>query len=710
MRLDAKEHARSRLERTRARALAAGLAAILVAAGPIPSFAGDAPADPDDGGPHLGRWIVLEMFPDVSEETLDLLSQVTMERSIEAPAGATVEGLLARAYGVWNERVEYRFRLANGLGAGATEIAEGVRVHLPPGPYNSPRDVVTETTLWRAIKDEVPQASDAVIASVVRDVRNEHPGLLRRERSIRAGTELRVPSLPHLVAFRLRPRSEDLAEEIAALLRRDDRVVRAYVDGAYEVSASLELEEECRSLASACAITDSLPWPYRSLLGPSTPYSELVGNGARVRVAIIDSGIPVQSDARRPDSRFRCWSNSRERMASAYANGEDDDGNGYPDDAYGLNAVERRGFPVEDLTREAQYNHGTHVAGIATGRLLPDDLVRAVDKAGVEVMVLKVLGNPDASGSAYAGPDSLRSAIDYAVRYNANIINLSLEGTREFSKSLYEVIRDNPQRLFVIAAGNHRVALDSNPRYPVGFAASMSNVIAVAASDCAGRMWRRDASVGSSYGRATVSLAAPGVCVESTVGEHSRRALSGTSQAAPLVSFAAALLWTKGVEDPTAIKARLMGTVDRSEEMEVYVQSGGILNINRALAVYDDIVVAKDGTPYQGRIVSPEGIGLATNKIQPWAGVAWAARVPKRVRGQIVMSEVPSVPVEEMRVALFKSRPPSTELALSSEDLLSDPVVLERADGTTVTLAAENVAAIIPRSTERPEPTPDPDQ
>src|SRR5438046_2313411 len=65
----------------------------------------------------------------------------------------------------------------------------------------------------------------------------------------------------------------------------------------------------------------------------------------------------------------------------------------------------------------------------------------------------------------------------------------------------------------------------------------------------------------SHYGGRTIDLAAPGVAIESTI-RGGTAVLNGTSQAAPLVSFAAALLASMDVREPIVIKRRLLASVD----------------------------------------------------------------------------------------------------------------------------------------------------
>jgi len=80
----------------------------------------------------------------------------------------------------------------------------------------------------------------------------------------------------------------------------------------------------------------------------------------------------------------------------------------------------------------------------------------------------------------------------------------------------------------------------------------------------------------ANYSKDAVDLAAPGVKINSTLTACRQGALSGTSQATPLVTFAAALLYMRGLRTPQSIKIRLISSVDvfREESEEKRLRSG----------------------------------------------------------------------------------------------------------------------------------------
>jgi subtilisin family serine protease/subtilisin-like proprotein convertase family protein len=254
----------------------------------------------------------------------------------------------------------------------------------------------------------------------------------------------------------------------------------------------------------------------RALKAPAA-WNVSVGTGQTV-VAVIDSGI----DLTHPDLAANLWTNPGE----VAGNGFDDDGDGIVDDVHGVNFIANTGDPSDAL------GHGTHVAGI----------IGAVGNNGVggtginphaRIMPLKFIG-PDGGLTSNAV-----RAVNYAVARGAKVINQSWGGGN-YDPALADAITRAARAgvIVVSSAGNYASNNDAAPFYPANYVTQADNVVTVAAANANGGL-----SNYSNFGATTVTLAAPGDNVLSTLPGGRYGVLSGTSMAAPMVSGAIALLW-----------------------------------------------------------------------------------------------------------------------------------------------------------------------
>lgn len=256
-----------------------------------------------------------------------------------------------------------------------------------------------------------------------------------------------------------------------------------------------------------------------------------------VTVAVIDSGI----DYNHPDLASNIWTNPGE----VPGDGRDNDGNGFIDDVHGFNFITNTGDVMDD------FFHGTHVAG-TIGAVGNNSRGISGVAWNVNLMALKFL---DSNGSGTTS-NAIR-ALNYAVQMGADISNNSWNGGA-YDQTFYEAIQNAGSRghLFVASAGNFGMNTDGNPSYPASY--DLDNIISVAATD-------RYDQIGSfsDYGSYSVDLAAPGVDILSTTPNNTYSTYWGTSQAAPHVAGAAALLWAS---DPSLsvseVKQRILGGTD----------------------------------------------------------------------------------------------------------------------------------------------------
>ncbi len=273
---------------------------------------------------------------------------------------------------------------------------------------------------------------------------------------------------------------------------------------------------------------------------------DVVKESKDIVIAVLDSGVQIDH----PDLKDNIWRNIKEAK-----NDIDDDKNGYIDDVYGWDFINKTGDPGPKFNKgfnEAGVMHGTIVAGIAAARGN-----NALGVSGVtwraKLMSLKVL---DDNGEGRT--DKVVEAIDYAIKHDVDIINLSFVGFGN-SKSLEHAIEraHNAGIIIVAAAGNDQgqgdgYFLDDTPMYPACHDGPIGEnwVIGVAATDALDQK-----TAFSSYGFRCVDIAAPGVSIFTTsiyaplkhyekepFNQYYQGYWSGTSMAVPMVTGAVALI------------------------------------------------------------------------------------------------------------------------------------------------------------------------
>ncbi|MEG3946994.1 S8 family serine peptidase, partial [Microcoleus sp. w2-18aC4] len=303
-----------------------------------------------------------------------------------------------------------------------------------------------------------------------------------------------------------------------------------------------------------------------------------------VVVAVIDTGV----DYDHQDLAANMWTNSVE---IAGIKNEDDDGNGYIDDVRGYDFTNKDPDPMDDN------GHGTHVAG-TIGAAGNNNIGVVGVSPNVSIMPLKFL---DFQGRG--STSDVIQAVDYATKNGAKVINASFGGGG-FSQAEKDAIGDANKKgvLFIAAAGNDSSDNDSEPSYPANY--DLPNVISVAATNYVDQL-----SWFSNYGKNTVDLGAPGGTaavfprdqrdIRSTLPNNQYGWGAGTSQAAPHVAGAAALLLAQNPSlTVTELKNILMTTTDPLPSLQGTTVSGGRLNLRKALnqiSVFTDTNVPISG-------------------------------------------------------------------------------------------------------------------
>lgn len=282
--------------------------------------------------------------------------------------------------------------------------------------------------------------------------------------------------------------------------------------------------------------------------------------------AVIDTGI----DYRHQDLAANMWRNPAEFTGTA---GVDDDGNGYVDDIYGIDAVNHDSDPLDDN------GHGTHVAGII-GAVGNNGLGVAGINWNAQIIACKFM---DASGS---GPVSAAiECLQYLRKLKDDGVDLVASNhswsTSWYSQALYDAINAQRDILLIASAGNEISDNDVNPRYPGSY--SLPTVMAVANTDN-----RDQLALTSSYGKHRVHLGAPGSSILSTTPNDSYALKGGTSMATPHVTGAAALLKAQdGLRSWQQLKNLLLSSGQDLPALQGLTVSGRRLDLFSALTCTD---------------------------------------------------------------------------------------------------------------------------
>jgi hypothetical protein len=201
---------------------------------------------------------------------------------------------------------------------------------------------------------------------------------------------------------------------------------------------------------------------------------------------------------------------------------------------------------AESLNLKDFIHHGTHVSGIASGDYFPLLPIR------------------------YESGPRMLDAIHYAVFKGAKIINMSL-GSYNYNEWKYvqQASRIYREVLFVAAAGNESSDIDQKPSYPAAF--QEPNLITVAAVNHDGQLANF-----SNWGLKRVHVATEGVDVESYKVGGGTVKYSGTSMAAPYISYRAAkILERRSNLTPEEIINEIMNLCTPTPNLKTKVLCGG---------------------------------------------------------------------------------------------------------------------------------------
>ena len=338
---------------------------------------------------------------------------------------------------------------------------------------------------------------------------------------------------------------------------------------------------------------------------------DLFNDSSNVVIAIVDSGVNYNH----PDLNASMWVNTLEIPGNFI----DDDGNGFVDDIYGVNADTGTGDPMDG------YGHGTHVAG-TTAAIGNNNLGVTGVNWNAQIMAL---GIGTAGPSTAAAIIALDYMVDQKVNHGVNVVSsnhsYSVGPSTAFETAIQASI--DAGVVFVAAAGNSSRDIDVSPTYPASY--PLDGIITVAATD------HNDLAASfTNFGATSVDLGAPGVSILSTMlttggaitNPSGYGSISGTSMASPHVAGAAALLAAANpAASVTDIKAALLSGSDPIPAMSGITVSGGRLNLRGALEQLgsntDDFYAIHVNSGDNLKIVTttpPDGPFVVHNKLDPF--------------------------------------------------------------------------------------------
>jgi subtilisin family serine protease len=365
-------------------------------------------------------------------------------------------------------------------------------------------------------------------------------GLTRAERAEAGVSEERTLSLDDVEVVRA---AGDRADALEAL-RDDPDVVWAEANQPRRLSG-----EALGGLLWGLHNTGQSVWWRRGTVDADidAPQAWAYSRGAGLTVAVADTGV----DAGHPD------------LAGKLVPGHD--------------------FVDDDADPQDGHGHGTHVASTVAAAENGTGVIGVAP--GAAIMPLRVLDDNGGGNSA-----DVAAAFDWAGDRGVRIVNASL-GSPYPSQAERKAIRDHPNTLFVVAAGNGGADGvgddndDDTREYPC--AHEEPNLICVGATDAG------DARASfSNYGTVSVDVLAPGQDVvsgwvrgrQTVLNEHfgagdGFEIMQGTSMASPHVAGAAALAAALRPDwDGTQLKAAVLDGADRLASLAGTSVTGARLN------------------------------------------------------------------------------------------------------------------------------------
>jgi hypothetical protein len=289
-------------------------------------------------------------------------------------------------------------------------------------------------------------------------------------------------------------------------------------------------------------------------------------------------------------------------------------------DGIGFEALTKAILP-KPAVGATKLSHGTQVASVALGWPLFAKM-KAIEGTNIKLMIVRIfdilqinsiVDGKEVLGTRYQVYQSAFTDVQKAADREAFVVNLSLKTTTEIKE--IEDLAKRGRHLIVVAAGNGGPGggedLNSGARfYPAQYGGgTYDSVITVAATQPNGAFAKF-----SNWSAQWVDIAAPGCRIPVLDYDLDRRTLrpalfSGTSLAAPLVSFTAALIKSESAGNwtPREVRQRILASADlvpalvKDDNGRFLVKHGRSLNPVKALSLYEDVLEIVDPTSAGGK-------------------------------------------------------------------------------------------------------------
>ncbi len=299
-------------------------------------------------------------------------------------------------------------------------------------------------------------------------------------------------------------------------------------------------------------------------------------------------------------------------------------------------------YNITDPSPDDVNGHGTHIGGIIASQ---NPTYRGI-AYGIRALINAKAGGDsdgyDGGGGSMADSDAMK-CVEWAIQgnsYGAEVINFSFGGSTTNDDTplarFFDAVVSQLNVVTAIAAGNSGSAPQT--LLSPGIA---PNPISVANVQDNGTPSRWDDTIRDSSsrgptaaGRKKPDLAAPGTGITSADNSWEGAnpdwvSYTGTSMAAPHIAGAAALLISRGVTDPLAVKALLINTAeDKGDPGWDAAYGWGYIDLTNASFHIEDVYLstvaeAPDARLYAGPALSGDTATLVWNRRVLYNGVAY---------------------------------------------------------------------------------------